>query len=130
MFNHLSDFSFVRNTKQAIGFYIAYFLLTLIAAMIVGAIAGVLFATTEEEAYALGGKLGTALSIIIAISLSALVIQKKQIWSFLTVVIVLIAAALATLLGGIFGVMPAAYLTTFAKKNSADDVTDEENEEE
>lgn len=111
MFANLTDLSFNRTTKQAIGFYLAYFLLIILVAGLLGAIAGIISGETTS-AYSLGLKIGNITAIIGSVGLSLLVVNKKKLKDFKYIFLVLLAGLFAVFLGALLGLIPAAYLTT------------------
>lgn len=73
MFTKLTDFRHTRTPKEAIGFYIAYFIIIIVTAMIAGAIVGV------GNNIELAAKVGMAIAIIACMFLSYMIVQKKNL---------------------------------------------------
>ena len=76
MFSHLTNYSYQRTIKQAIGFYITYFILGLLIGSFVGGIAGVMSKGDPQQA---GFVSGSIAAIVICISLAITVAIKKKI---------------------------------------------------
>jgi len=116
MFKNLTDLSYKRTTKEAVGFYIAYLLIFMIA----GAIGGVLFLNVENsESFAAGVNIGSKISIILSIIISFSVIYAKKISNnFGYIILALISPILAAFGGGLLALIPIAYLTTRGTPNN------------
>ncbi len=113
MFEHLTDFGYVRTRKQALGFYIVYLLLTALCAAIIGAFVAFFI---YEDAFDVGVKLGTIVGIIGSITLSFLILSAKKLTgNFWLLLFALIGGLLQTLGGGVISLIIPAYLTTLKK---------------
>src|SRR3990172_1890459 len=66
MFKNLTDFTYKRNRKEAIGFYIAYFILIVLLGGLSGGIVGLII--NQQDSYAVGFRVGN----IVLIPLSGL----------------------------------------------------------
>jgi hypothetical protein len=110
MFNNLFDFGYRRSTKEAVGFYIAYLVLAIVAAMLLGGLVGML--GEEDTAYELGVKIGSIVAIVASVVLSFLIIRAKRLYSFGMILLGIVSGVLALLTGGLGGFIPVAYLTT------------------
>lgn len=110
MFKSLMDFGYKRTIKQAIGFYLAYFTLTvLISALVAGIVALII----NSDSFGFGVRIGNIVAILMSVLLSLLVVNKKKLFNnFWYVVLIIISGLLAILLGALAGLIPAAYLTT------------------
>ena len=123
MFRNLTDFGYQRNWKEAIGFYIAYFLLGALVGGLAGGLMGVIFPvadSTFSAGFASGVRAGTVISVIISLALSLAIIVKKKL-AFGYFFMGLLAGLLALVAGGFLGLIPVAYLATRpsqAKTNS------------
>jgi len=105
MFKKLTDFSYKRTTQQAIGFYIAYFVATILVAMILSGI----FASDFSG----GAKIGSQLAIVVSLVLGFYVIQQKKLTKNFNYILLVILAGVLSLFGGaLLGLIPVAYLTT------------------
>lgn len=118
MFNDLFLLEKVRTKKEALGFYFAYFLLLLL-------IGGLLAAGltdplgSVEEGVQRGQIVGYYFGVVACVLLSFLVLYKKgQLNSFGLILIALLSGLGVLVLGGLLGLIPAAYLTTKENKNT------------
>jgi hypothetical protein len=114
MFKRLSDFGYTRTFREAVGFYLAYLLLLIIA----GAVAAYLFGgvNTFNNFYA-GVDIGSVVAVIGSIIITYLVFQKKKsVGSFSSLLLSLLAGVLAMTGGAVLGLLiPAVITTTKAK---------------
>lgn len=112
MFERLAELEYQRTPYQAVGFYLAYFLLSLIVFIIAGLAlipAGDGFDEEFEAGFALGGSLGPLYSII----LGGLVVWQKKRWrQFSDIILVLVGGVGAVYFGTFLGLILVAYLTT------------------
>ncbi len=117
MFQDIFNFKKVRTRKQAVGFYLFYLLLIVLIAMTGGVLSGLISQTGEsfEEAFDQGAKIGTFLAIVCCVCLTSIVVWKKKLISPLPILLIPISGLLAALVGGLLGLIPAAYLTTITK---------------
>lgn len=112
MFNRLTDFGYQRSAKEAIGFYIAYLLLTAIVGALLGSVGGSVV-PANESVPAVALQVGTIGAAIIAVVLACLILkQKNLLYLSPLLLIVLLAAVGAFIGGGLLGLIPVAYLTT------------------
>jgi amino acid permease len=110
MFNKLTDFGYNRTGKEAFGFYIAYLLFVILAGAVVGGLLGSLI---PDAAYQNGFKVGTYVSVITALVLSYLILDRKKLAKDYTSILLILAAGLLGMFGGsLFGLIIPAYLTT------------------
>lgn len=116
MFKNLTNFGYQRNTKEAIGFYLAYFLLVVLVCVILGALVGLI---VPSSSFNTGLILGTALAVIASIGISILILKEKNLLgSFPLLLLALLAGILAIFIGALGGFIPVAYLTTRPKRIS------------
>lgn len=115
MFNKLFDFSYVRTSIQAIGFYIAYFLIIVVLAMVIGGIYGAL-STSSENSFNIGIKIGAYVAIINVIILSFLILNSKKLFTPLNLILALVSVGLAYFGGALLGLIIVAYFTTLGQK--------------
>lgn len=110
MFKHLTDFSYKRNWKEAIGFYLAYF----VSIVIVAFLGGVLFAIVSSvTAFSSDSRLGTIIAVLFCFAISCLVlVQRKLYKNFGYVILTLVSAILAAFAGAILGMIIPAFMTT------------------
>ena len=110
MFKKLTDFGYTRTGKEAFGFYLAYLLFVILAGAVVGGLLGSLI---PDSAYQNGFKVGAYVSVISALVLSYLILDKKKLTKDYTFIILGVASGLLGLFGGsLFGLIIPAYLTT------------------
>lgn len=118
MFRKLADFSLTRTPLQALGFYIAYFVLALIVGAVLGAISGALFAQGEsfQAGFNAGQKVGLVVAVIFPIFISFMVLRSKKLLNnFLYIALLLLSGVLGVFGGALLGLIPAAFLTTRSK---------------
>lgn len=116
MFKRLTDLGYRRSTVEAIGFYLAYLLLTMLVSGILSAVVGVYLGDKVADAYQLGVKIGNLTAIIVSMGITFLVLWKKRLLNnFGYILLALLAGVLAVFIGGLAGLMPVAYLTTRKK---------------
>ena len=111
MFSNLTSFGYKRSIKQAIGFYIAYFILVVITAGLAGGILGTVTRNNNsfDSGLSIGGVVGVALSMLICF---LVVKNKKQLAKFSYILLILLSGILACFGGALLGLIPATYLTT------------------
>ncbi len=107
MFSDLFDYGKDRNTKEAFGFYIAYTIMGLLALFILGIVLEIMFSIGLEN----GKKLGYVFAIIVPITISFIIINKKNTMKFTYILLALLSGILG-LFGAFIGLIPTAYLTT------------------
>lgn len=106
MFKNLTDFSYKRNLKEAIGFYLAYLLL----GVILGGIAGALFVS---QGFNQGVRVGTIVSIILSLVISGLLLKEKNLFrNFSYILLALLSGILAAFGGSLLGLIIPAVITT------------------
>jgi hypothetical protein len=110
MFERLTDLEFKRSGKQAFGFYLAYFLLFIVIAFLVGAV--FYNGQDQEGAVKIGTIWGMRVSSLGSLILGLLVFQKKGMLSFGKILLVVIAGILGYIGGALLGLIPVAWLTT------------------
>ena len=109
MFKNLMDLKIQRTGKQAVGFYIAYLFLIMIVG---GLLTGLYALVTGESGFEAGVKVGQIVAVVFVLGISSTIALQKKILSFATVLLILLSGLLALFLGGIAGLIPAAYLST------------------
>ena len=110
MFENLFDLAYVRSTRQAVGFYIAYFVLMVTFLLIAG---GILASDFVE-----GIQVGATIAIIYCPVLSLIIVAKKGGLGGKGILMVLLSFIGANVGGGLIGIIPAAYLTTLPTRPS------------
>ena len=111
MFTNLLNYQFKRTGKQAIGFYIAYLFLGI---LIGGLSAGIYALITGEGGFNTGVQIGSLVAVVFTLGLSTIIVIKKQIVSFKTVLLIIVSGVAALFIGGVGGLIPAAYLSTLS----------------
>ena len=108
MFEDLFDFAKKRTRKEALGFYLAYSIFTLMFLFIFGVLMALLFgAGIGDEAT----QIGHAFAVLVPLVLSFEILRQKQNFNFVNIFIALTSGVLGVF--GIFiGLIPTAYLTT------------------
>lgn len=110
IFSHLTDLSFNRDWKQAIGFYIAYFVAIVLLAGVLGAVLGL---ATGNDSFDFGFSIGNIVAIVCSLGLAfAVLVQKNLTNQFSYLLLALLAGVLAVFSGAIGGLIPAAFFTT------------------
>jgi hypothetical protein len=116
MFKKLTDFSYKRNWKEAIGFYLANFVLALILGQIVAqATVAQTGAKTFEEGFAIGLKTGAMIAIIYCLALAVVILIKRKLYkNFGYIVLALLSGLVAVYGGALFGLIIPAIMTTLS----------------
>lgn len=110
MFKNLTDFGYKRNIKEAVGFYMAYLVLVMLVGGILGGILGVVM---QNNTFGFGLKVGNVIGVITSLGVSFLILkEKKLLGNFGFILIALLSGLLALFIGGLGGLIPAAFLTT------------------
>ena len=118
MFEELMNFKLQRNKKQAIGFYIVYFL--------IGGLLGAVFSglmqfgsdANYQTQYHNGIKIGAYVALLYCTTLSLIILVVKKLYkSLLGITLVLLTILGAMILGGLTGCIFPAILSTFEAKN-------------
>ena len=110
MFSNLADFGYKRDLKGAVGFYIVYLITIILISSIAGGLGGL---TGGVDSFGGGVRIGNIIAIIASLSLSFLILYKKNILSNVVfIVVALLSGVLAFLGGGLLGLIPAAFLST------------------
>ena len=110
MFKNLTDFSYKRTGKEALGFYIGYLVLIVVVGAILGGILGLVLG---EESFEIGLRVGNILAILATLGLSFLILSKKKMMNnFGMILLALLSGLLAFVGGGLLGLIPTAYFTT------------------
>jgi len=111
MFKKLTDFGYKRTALEAFGFYLAYFVLIILAAAFAGGVMGVLL--PEETALAYANSAGICIALIMTVGLAILVLYEKKLHKdFRYIALVLIIGFLALFTAALGGLIPVAFLTT------------------
>lgn len=110
MFKNLTNFAYQRTPKEAVGFYIAFLVLIMLIAAIMG---GVLALVMPNFSFNSGVRIGTICALISSLGLSFVILkEKKSLGNFSLILLALLSGLLSLLAGGLGGLIPVAYLTT------------------
>lgn len=114
MFKNLTDFSFRRSGKEAVGFYLAYLLVGLIVGGIGGAVAGLQAgATTFSEGLKLGLKIGPIIAMVYSIAISLTVLLQRKLYTGFGYIVLVLCSGLFAAFGGLLlGLLVPAFMTT------------------
>jgi hypothetical protein len=117
MFSQLGNFGYKRTALQAVGFYIAYLVFTIITAALAGMVLG---GVTGNNDFEFGKKVGIVVAIVMTLVFSFLILQaKKMTNNYMYVGLAVGAGILAYLGGGLLGLIIPAYLTTQGSDSSS-----------
>lgn len=109
MFKELTNFKYDRNWKEAIGFYLGYFLFLLIIGITLATIFGLIFNFTYQD----GVKMGIVIAVIACPTFCFIILYKKKILNkFILILLSVFSGVLALYGGAIFGLIIPAYFTT------------------
>lgn len=111
MFSNLMNFSYRRDLKGAIGFYLFYLILIVILSMVLAAIFGLI--ANQQGNFNLGMRIGNVIAIIACLFLSFMILKSKnKLDNGLFILLSLLSGVLAYFGGGLLGLIPIAYLST------------------
>ena len=109
MLNNLFNFEYKRSPLEAFGFYLAYFVLFIVIAFLIGLVMGLTGLMAADQTFTVG----VVLAVLVSFGLSAAIVVKKKLWgNFLFVLLVPIAGVLASFGGMLLGGIIPAYLST------------------
>jgi len=115
VFKNLTDFAYKRTAIEALGFYLAYLVLIIVASIVGGSIMGLLGIIDTKTAF----NLGTILAIVASLTISFAIIKRKNhMDNFSYILLALLSGILALIGESILGLIPAAILTTRSEKTS------------
>lgn len=123
------DYSYRRSAPEAVGFYLAYLLLSII----VGAISGVVYSTIigSSDGFHDGMKAGSVMAVIYCTVLGFCVIRSRKTYKrFVSILIYLLTILSSLLFGSLLALVFVAVLTTIKseeEKLPADNVSAEKN---
>jgi hypothetical protein len=115
MFKHLANFSYQRNKKEALGFYLTYLLLFVIIGAIVASIIGIATNTVPKnfsDTFTKGEEVGAVIVGLGSAALSIAILSAKKESRYGFALLALIGGMLCLFGGGLFGFIIPAYLTT------------------
>lgn len=120
MFKELTNLAYQRSALEAVGFYIAYFLSLMLVAITISQLFGLI---TGKNDFQTGALIGNIIAIFTSLGLASLICAKKGIRSIRTIILVALSGVVAVFMGGLAGLIPVAYLTTFEAKKPTDTQT-------
>ena len=107
MFKDLLIFEKKRSTKEAIGFYLAYFLASILLIVIMSSI------FISDGGFSAGVEFGQKAIIVISVILACLILHKKNIIKkFKSILLILLVGVCAIIAGALLSLIVIAYLTT------------------
>lgn len=110
MFSQLGNFGYKRTALQAVGFYIAYLVFTIITAALASMVLG---GVTGNNDFEFGKKVGIVVAIVMTLIFSFLILQaKKMTNNYMYLLLAVVAGILSFVGGGLLGLIIPAYLTT------------------
>lgn len=110
MFQHLTDFSFTRSPSQAVGFYLCYLLLIVLAAGLMAGVASIV--NPSMDTFEEGARIGGLVAVIAVTAIAIAIVIRKKLTSFAHLLLIVVSGLLAVFGGGLFGLIPVAWLTT------------------
>ncbi|MFH1389762.1 MAG: hypothetical protein ABIH56_03455, partial [Candidatus Margulisiibacteriota bacterium] len=116
MFKKLFDYGYERNIIEAIGFYIAYFIIVVIGASLFTAIVERMFRIFGVVmSYGASASAGNLIAIVTTIILVIVVVKEKKAFKHFGFILLGATAAILSYYGGaVVGLIPIAYLTTLS----------------
>jgi len=117
MFQEIMNFSYQRTTKQAVGWYLMYLLISVVLGFAVGEIAGSVAQSTTEAANI--GLIAEQLAAILYHIALGVLLMWHRAKSASSVLLVLASIVLAIVAGGLAGLIPLAVLSRRAVAGSA-----------
>lgn len=118
MFEKLTEFGYARSKKQALGFYLAWFLMLFLVVMALGFVFIIASPQdlTEAQANDLGARVGNLVAVIVCTGLSYAICKAKGFAAtFGGVVAVVGTVILSALGGGLIGMIVPAVLSAKSK---------------
>ena len=110
MFRRLTDFGYPRTFQEAVGFYLAYFILLIAVAILA---AGIYRLVDSSAGWREGARVGNLIATVTCLGLSFLILRAKAGGaSFLYILLTVVSGILALFVGGLGGLVPVAYLST------------------
>jgi hypothetical protein len=114
MFRNLTDFKYKRSIWEAVGFYLAYFLLAMVVSVMISGILGP-FSNSKPSEF--GTAIGISIGAISSFLLSILIIREKKLWkNFLYLLLAFATGILSLYGGGLLGLIFPSYLSTIKAK--------------
>jgi hypothetical protein len=115
MFKKLTEFTYKRNFKEAVGFYFAYLLLIMILSGTIAGISSALINSTDY--FEFGTRVGTVVGSISCIFLAFTILKGKNLLNnFFYLILALISGILPLFAGALLGLIIPAYFSTLKAK--------------
>lgn len=109
------SYSYKRTFKEAIIFYIAHFVIVVMAAGLLAGIIGLVAGRSGD--FRFGVRVGSIITIMASLTISfTIAYKKRRLGSFWCVVLILMSGLLAYIGAGLLGLIPAAYLSSLKGK--------------
>ena len=122
MFKNLTDFSYERDWKGALGFYFAYGFLGLLATLLVGGIIVAPYVSqgaTYDQGYDVGRMVGSVLAPMYCLAIACLLLVKKKSYKNFGYIVLGVLSGVLGLFGGIvLGLIIPAIMTTKGRGNA------------
>ncbi len=118
MFKNLMVFSYKRNWKEAIGFYIVFILICLVLGGIGGALSYNGSSTANaQQTYEQGVHVGTWIALIYCLVIAGILVNTKKLYTNFGYILLVIATGILSVFGGaLLGLIIPAIITTRANK--------------
>lgn len=115
MFMDLMNFGLKRTVTQAVGFYLAYLILTVVTAGLGGGVVSLFAGKADNIEF--GVTIGIGIAILMSVGLGYQVLNKKHLTGNIQLLLLAgLSGILAYVGGGLLGLIPVAYFTTLRKK--------------
>mgnify|MGYP007059397688 CR=1 FL=1 len=112
MFSNTLNFSYQRSKTQAFGFYFVYLFVVIVFAAALAFIISYISAADPISAVEIGIKVGTISAVVISVALTLEIQKHKHLHSWKQYKLLVLTALLATIGGGLLGLIIPSYLTT------------------
>jgi hypothetical protein len=110
MFRSLTDFSRPRSPLEALGFYLFYLLVSLLAGALIGGLAALL---SPGQSFEAGTRAGALLAVLLSLALSSLLLSQRGLLAHPGYLVIALVSAVAALFGGgLLGLIGPAFLST------------------
>ena len=110
MFRHLTDFGYSRPLAGAVGFYLFYFVVTVLVAAASGGLVGL---WVKGAGFQTGAALGASISMAFSLALSYVILRAKGLLMHPGYVLVAILGGLGAVFeGGLLGMIAPAFLSS------------------
>lgn len=108
-FTCLFDLSYTRSLKQAMAFYLIYFILLLILGAFSGIVSALVFGGGEQTGFIAG----VIVSIVSCTVLSVTICLRKSLFTSYVSILLIVATIIASgTFGALLGLIPVSYLST------------------